>query len=352
MQANGRARSPNEPARFASRPIPPPLPARSMGNPAYGNGPSPETIDPKWLEDAVLRILEKHGKGSLVVDMREVRNAVHARRSPSRGRERAWRVARAALVLVAVISVSFLVARWRYPVKTAAVLGTARAALAHIPPPSSWMASIAPSPVAPVTAAPAMPATSAPEAKSMTSAAPPSVARPLSEAAAPSTAPAQKAEAKHAIHVAHAPHRAATTAPAAAPAAAPTADPVADAPPPIPGPLGEAIKRASGGRLVAPTSDRLAAPEAKPTADAALADRPAASLVNSALMGVLPDARACLSAGDDATHAVVVFESSGAVSSVQVSGPSASCIQKALGNARVPPFAQPTYRAGVPVRPR
>src|SRR5206468_881740 len=111
-----------------------------------------------------------------------------------------------------------------------------------------------------------------------------------------------KIEPKHASHAVRATHRSSTAAPVAAPAAAPVAAPVAapaaapiaDAPPPIPGPLGEAIKRASGGRLTTPTVDRSPAPEAKPSSDATVADRPSASLVTSALMAVLPDARACL----------------------------------------------------------
>jgi hypothetical protein len=88
----------------------------------------------------------------------------------------------------------------------------------------------------------------------------------------------------------------------------------------------------------------------KPASDPALLpERPSGALVQAAILAALPDARACLDMGEE-TRAVVIFGSSGAVSSVEVSGPAAGCIQKALGHARVPAFSQPTYRAGVPIR--
>jgi hypothetical protein len=74
-------------------------------------------------------------------------------------------------------------------------------------------------------------------------------------------------------------------------------------------------------------------------------------MVTSALLAVLPDARACMNEGDEPSRAVVIFESSGSVGSVQVSGTSAPCIQKALARAHVAPFSQASYRATVPVRP-
>ena len=135
-----------------------------------------------------------------------------------------------------------------------------------------------------------------------------------------------------------------------APSVAPPAE-TADEPPPAPGSLADAIKRAGTSGKPAPVAERAGAPDPKPAIDAALPDRPSASVVTSALLAVLPDARACLNDGDEPTRAVVVFASSGTVGSVQASGASAPCIQKALARAHVAPFSQSSYRATVPVRP-
>jgi hypothetical protein len=59
---------------------------------------------------------------------------------------------------------------------------------------------------------------------------------------------------------------------------------------------------------------------------------------------------------DPVSKATITFASSGAVQSVLVTGaaagkPAEACIKTALGKAKVPPFAQPTYSASVTVRP-
>jgi hypothetical protein len=146
-----------------------------------------------------------------------------------------------------------------------------------------------------------------------------------------------KVEATHATHITH-----------GAPAVSPLVETASE---PAPGSLAEAIKRAGAGPKPAPAPERAATSDPKPATDATLPERPSASMVTSALLAVLPDARACMDDGDEAKPAVVVFESSGAVRSVQVSGASAPCIQKALASAHVAPFAQPSYRATVTVRP-
>jgi hypothetical protein len=67
-------------------------------------------------------------------------------------------------------------------------------------------------------------------------------------------------------------------------------------------------------------------------------------------------ARACLTSGDPVSFASVSFGSSGAVSSVIVSGSASGkaaegCIKAALGRAKVPAFAQPSYTQKFTVRP-
>ena len=325
--------------------------------------------DPKWLEDAVLRILRKHAPQALTLEEEISIEECPGLPAPWRF----WRIARASLVLAALVGAAALGASWRYPTQTAAFVSSAKAMAVRIGPPSSWLRALraqiptdplatepAPTPLAPAPTTTLPPIIPAPTI-STSSASPPEATTPPSTALAPvvqsptlpSTAtsdvapPRPKTEAKRTPHAVH--RIAAAAVPVAETAEAPPSAPSA---PPPPGSLADAIKRAgTGGRMPPPIGEHAIAPDPKPAIETALPDCPSASVVTSALLAVLPDARACMSEGDEPKQASVLFESSGAVSSVQVSGASASCIQKALSRARVAPFGQPTYRATVPVRP-
>jgi hypothetical protein len=84
--------------------------------------------------------------------------------------------------------------------------------------------------------------------------------------------------------------------------------------------------------------------------------KPSQGAVTGAIGANLPGARACLKPDDPVSRATITFGSAGTVTSVTVSGgaagkPAEACIKNALGKAKVPPFAQPTYSANVTVRP-
>jgi hypothetical protein len=84
--------------------------------------------------------------------------------------------------------------------------------------------------------------------------------------------------------------------------------------------------------------------------------KPSQGAVTGAIGAALPGARACLKADDPVSKATITFGASGAVQSVTVTGaaagkPAEACIKAALGRAKVPAFAQPTYTASVTVRP-
>lgn len=84
--------------------------------------------------------------------------------------------------------------------------------------------------------------------------------------------------------------------------------------------------------------------------------RPSQGAVTGALGAALSGARACLAPDAAVSQATITFGSAGAVSSVAVTGsaagkPAEACIKAALGKAKVPPFAQPSYTAKVTVRP-
>jgi hypothetical protein len=83
--------------------------------------------------------------------------------------------------------------------------------------------------------------------------------------------------------------------------------------------------------------------------------RPSLGAINGALGTVMPTARACLDEDAPVSRASVTFNSDGTVGNVSVSGwaagkPAEQCIRAALGKARVPPFAQPTYTAPATIR--
>jgi hypothetical protein len=121
------------------------------------------------------------------------------------------------------------------------------------------------------------------------------------------------------------------------------------------GTLNDALKQASGVKD---------GPEAAPTpaatgpgfAAGSVPQRPSQGAVAGALGAVMPTVRACLQPDDPISRASVVFDSTGAVTSISVTGfaagkPVEACIKSALSKAKVQPFAQPTYTAPVTIRP-
>jgi hypothetical protein len=76
----------------------------------------------------------------------------------------------------------------------------------------------------------------------------------------------------------------------------------------------------------------------------------------AAVGSTLGSARLCVVGHLSPSQATVVFGSNGRVLSVKVSGPAAgtaseSCIQRAMGQARVQPFADETFSVRTTVRP-
>jgi hypothetical protein len=133
--------------------------------------------------------------------------------------------------------------------------------------------------------------------------------------------------------------------------------------PPAPGPTGalaDAIKQ-SAAPTPAPTpasQDTAPAPAPNDPAIAAgsVPQKPSQGAVTGAVGAALPAARACLKPDEPVSRAAITFGSNGNVASVVVTGnavgkPAEACIKAALGKAKVPAFAMPTYSANVTVRP-
>ncbi len=84
--------------------------------------------------------------------------------------------------------------------------------------------------------------------------------------------------------------------------------------------------------------------------------KPSQGAVAGAIGAVLQNARQCLGPDDPISKALVIFGSTGAVSTVTVTGhaagtPAEACIKTAFSKAKVSPFAEATYSANVTVRP-
>jgi hypothetical protein len=106
----------------------------------------------------------------------------------------------------------------------------------------------------------------------------------------------------------------------------------------------------------APAQDAAMKPAAGRTDDGLLPDRPSTGAVQAAIASVMNAARACVAGSTETTQVTVVFSANGSVKSVVVGGavhgtPAGKCIQSALGNAKVAPFAQPAFSVNVSVRP-
>ncbi|APR84234.1 serine/threonine protein kinase [Minicystis rosea] len=85
-------------------------------------------------------------------------------------------------------------------------------------------------------------------------------------------------------------------------------------------------------------------------------EQPSQGAVAAAFGPVMGGAKSCVAGADDVSRASVTFSSSGAVTSVSVSGWAAAngksgCVQAALKGAKVGPFSKPSFTVGVPIRP-
>lgn len=101
---------------------------------------------------------------------------------------------------------------------------------------------------------------------------------------------------------------------------------------------------------------QAAAPTGPQFAPGMVPQKPSQGAVAGAIGAVLQNARQCLGPDDPISKALVIFGSSGAVSTVTVTGhaagtPSEACIKTAFSKAKVSPFAETTYSANVTVRP-
>jgi hypothetical protein len=115
--------------------------------------------------------------------------------------------------------------------------------------------------------------------------------------------------------------------------------------------------RQAAGPTDSPSSGGATAPASGPQFDpGSVPQKPSAGAIAGGIGNVMSEARACLGLDDPVSYAAITFESGGSVSGVAVSGfaagkPAEACIKAALGKAKVPPFAQPSYTQKVTVRP-
>jgi hypothetical protein len=78
---------------------------------------------------------------------------------------------------------------------------------------------------------------------------------------------------------------------------------------------------------------------------------PSGGAVSTALRSVRAAAQACLAGQTDPVNAVVVFASDGHVLRVSAGGPAGACIQAALSQAHIAPFAKESFSAPTTIRP-
>lgn len=172
----------------------------------------------------------------------------------------------------------------------------------------------------------------------------------------PAAEPADSAKAPAKVAAAPAEDNAAP-APAPTPEpAVPTALPTASGIGKKPGDLSSAMAEAVGGSTEKPVNADDATPAAAKTGSQTIPEQPPQGSVAAAIRSVAPGAKACVAGADEPSSASVTFNSSGAVSSVSVSGWAAKngkseCVKAALKGANVGPFAKPSFTVGVPIRP-
>ena len=156
-----------------------------------------------------------------------------------------------------------------------------------------------------------------------------------------------------------APTAAAKAEPNAATAPTSGADTATPAPPAPAAPgdtksLQDQMRQAAGQS--APSAPAVDTPSAPTGTPQNVPMKPSQGAASGAVGAVLYSARACLGPDDAVSQATIVFQSSGAVQSVSVSGgaagkPQEACIKQALGRAKVAPFAQPSFAFSVTIRP-
>jgi LPXTG-motif cell wall-anchored protein len=121
------------------------------------------------------------------------------------------------------------------------------------------------------------------------------------------------------------------------------------------GALQDALRQAAG-----PTDNPSGAGTTTPSGPqfdpGSVPQKPSAGAIAGGVSAAMAEARSCLGLDDPISRAAVTFESGGSVQGVVVSGfaagkPAEACIKAALGKAKVPPFAQPTYTQTLTVRP-
>jgi serine/threonine protein kinase len=119
------------------------------------------------------------------------------------------------------------------------------------------------------------------------------------------------------------------------------------------GNLGHELANASGGGIGV-GKDAVNAHVAAPSGD--LPTHPSQGQVQAALIPLLRSARACFAPDSPQTHATITFGSSGAVTSVAISGfakgrPEETCVRGMLAKAHVDPFSDPSYSVPFTIRP-
>jgi len=122
------------------------------------------------------------------------------------------------------------------------------------------------------------------------------------------------------------------------------------------GTLNDALKQASGNKDDSNSAPSTPAATGPAFAAGSVPQKPSQGAVTGALGAVMPTVRACLQPDDPISRASVVFDSTGTVTGISVTGaaagkPAEACIKSALSKAKVQPFAQPTYTANVTIRP-
>jgi len=121
------------------------------------------------------------------------------------------------------------------------------------------------------------------------------------------------------------------------------------------GDLGAAMKGAVGADGKPVEATPAAGTTGPQFAAGSVPQKPSQGAVTGALGAVLPSARACLGPDDAVSRASITFTSAGTVQSVGVTGgavgkPAEACIKGALTNAKLAPFAEPSYTANITVR--
>lgn len=321
------------PGRMAvagSYPAPPPLSARPVAAPASLQPPPTRARAPSFNPYE-----KKKGRGTLWLGIAGIVAAA------------------AAAILILTPMGAKLEARFSPPPPSAPIQ-TAVAPPAPPPPPPEAVASATPPPA--LSAAPEQPVAA------IDTAPPPGSARGVAE-------PASLAPGAHSVAVPG--HKSVTVTGGGGVAGKPAGAATPAAPPPNPALVAKNIPnspssgssfdnalRQAAGPIDTPSGgdSNKSAPSAAAVESGNVPQKPSAGAIAAGVGVVMGGARGCLTSGDPVSFASVTFDSSGSVSSVSVSGsasgkPAEGCIKAALGRAKVPAFAQPSYSQKFTVRP-